>query len=178
MWLLCHPAPALQTGLEVVSDAIGSLWSMMPSDTSEPGLAVGPEDSTSGRLDHAWRLSNPPLIRVYHSTCASDLADLRLAVDLAREELRSEDPDPRAASDIVLLLHNLIVGLLAHGDCDEEHVAEALGRVDEVVDRQARLLVRALDIGDAREIAENRWVLEDECGLRAEVRQRAGLEGW
>lgn len=151
---------------------------MTQSDTSEPGLAVGPEEPRSVRLDRAWRLSNPPLTRVYHSKCASDLADLRLAVDLARDELRSEDPDPRADSDIVLLLHNLIAGLLAHRDCDEEYVAEALGRADEAVDRQARLLVRALDIGHAREIAESRWILEDECGLRSEARQLAGLVSW
>lgn len=132
----------------------------------------------SAWLDRAWRLSSPPLTRVYHSKCTSDLADLRLAVDLARDELRSEGPDPRAASDIVLLLHNLTVGLLAHRACDEAHLAEALGRTDEAVDRQARLLVRALDRGVAQEIAEDRWILEDECGLRAEARQLAGLVGW
>lgn len=53
-----------------------------------------------------------------------------------------------------------------------------VGRVDDAVERQARLLVRALDKGDAQEIAENRWILEDECGLRAEVRQLVGLVGW
>lgn len=127
-------------------------------------------------MTRAWRFSTAAGLRADHNRCSRELADKRAAVELAREELNGDSPDPLAESDIVLLLHNLLGGLLAHQDCDESYIAEALDYADEAVDRQARLLVQALDSEDGpRIVAEQRWILADEVGLRAEVRGLAGL---
>ncbi|MDN4479704.1 hypothetical protein [Demequina muriae] len=149
---------------------------MTPSDSSEP-LADGElAAASSPRMTRAWRFSTAAGLRADHNRCSRELADKRAAVELAREELLSDNPDPLAESDIVLLLHNLVGGLLAHQDCDESHVAEALDYADEAVDRQARVLVQALNVeAHPRIVAEQRWVLADEVGLRETVRSLAGL---
>ncbi|WP_062076561.1 hypothetical protein [Demequina globuliformis] len=136
----------------------------------------GGEVQRSVRMTRAWELSSRRLTSRSHTWCVPEIADKRAAVRLVREELACETPDPFAQSDFTALLHNLIAALFTHQDCDKDNVAEALGLVDEYVDRSARLFTEAIAGNlSERDAAIERSILASAVELRSEVRDIAGV---
>lgn len=136
------------------------------------------ETGAHSRTERAWAASGRVPLRRDHNRCAGEVANHRAAVDLVRQELEESDPHPLAVTDIVLLLHNLIATLLAHQDCDPGYLAESIDRADEAFDRQARILIAAIDMGAERRVLDDeRLVLAGVAQLRTQARTAAGLEG-
>lgn len=103
----------------------------------------------------AWAASNRNPLNPDHSQCTREIANARAAVEELHPVLDLPHADPQVRQDVVYLLDNLAIRLLAHGDEDSGYVAEALEAAEEAMDRQSAICARAVGAPhDARELVE------------------------
>lgn len=124
----------------------------------------------------AWVASIRNPLTPVHSQCSREIANSRAAVEALRAVLELPHRDPQVDQDIVYLLDNLTIRLLAHGDEDPGYIAEALDVSAEAVARQVAIHAgKVASQRDAGELAEAAETLGAVRGTHADARRFAGI---
>ena len=125
-------------------------------------MTQAPRNAPQTLNERAWNASQHVPLTANHRRCTQEVADRHTGVELMRKDLASPAPDPRSRQDLVCLLHNLAITMLAHQNCDPANIAEAIAITGEAVDRQAAVLTTHVDAkvepplpGESRETLES-----------------------